>query len=346
VIHLSPLTLIRRERILPVQGRILVRVGQKISANDVIAESFFVPELITLDVAQSLKLTPRQADEYLEVQTGDLITEKTIIAGPAGVARRVIRAPGDGKIIQAENGRVLIQTYKNPFQLKAGISGEVVKIIGHKGVVIETIGALIQGMWGNGKIGTGIIRVVAIEEEHELTSSQISETMKGTVMFAGHCSNLSALLACEKIQLGGLILGSLECALIPAIQNLPVPVMILEGFGKRALSVATRELITTNEWREGALNACSWDRIRGSRPELVIPLQAPEGVTIPQIRVRLEKGQRVRILHPLRSNDIGEIQEIGSSMVLLNNQRVKSAVIRLSNGKVTIVPLANLELIV
>jgi hypothetical protein len=53
VVHILPLTKIRRERLLPVPGKVLVRQGQKVATTDVIAEARLNPEHLLLNTPVS-----------------------------------------------------------------------------------------------------------------------------------------------------------------------------------------------------------------------------------------------------------------------------------------------------
>ena len=52
VVHFLPLTLIRRERVLPIAGKVLVRKGQKLSVKNIVAETVFNPEYQLLDISR------------------------------------------------------------------------------------------------------------------------------------------------------------------------------------------------------------------------------------------------------------------------------------------------------
>ena len=64
VTHILPITMIRRERTMPVPGKVLVRAGQEVGPTDVIVESNLRPEHILLDVARGLGVSGERSDQY------------------------------------------------------------------------------------------------------------------------------------------------------------------------------------------------------------------------------------------------------------------------------------------
>ncbi len=85
VTHFLPLTTIRRERVLPIPGKVMVRKGQKVSASDTVAEANLTPSHQLLEVARGLGLRSEQADEYMQVEAGTIVAAGDIIAGPVGI---------------------------------------------------------------------------------------------------------------------------------------------------------------------------------------------------------------------------------------------------------------------
>ena len=69
--HILPLATIIRERILPIKGTVLARMGQKVSPADIVAEAVWAREHIFLDVARTFNLSPDQADQLIRCKPGD-----------------------------------------------------------------------------------------------------------------------------------------------------------------------------------------------------------------------------------------------------------------------------------
>ena len=103
-----PMTIIRRQRTMPVAGKVLVRAGQKVGATDTIAESNLAPEYLLLDIARGLGVPADQTDRFIQCQVGEQLAEKDIIAGPVGLARRIVRVPRSGKVVVVEDGQMLL----------------------------------------------------------------------------------------------------------------------------------------------------------------------------------------------------------------------------------------------
>src|SRR4030043_1401573 len=154
--HILPVAAIRRERLMSAEGRIIARRGQQVNPSDIVAESVLRPEHILLDIGLGLGLSPKEADHYIQRRAGDEVGEGDVIAGPVGIGRRVVRAPKTGTVVVAGDGQVLMELDGEFSALKAGYSGVVSDIVGDRGVVIELVGSLVQGGWGNGRINCGL----------------------------------------------------------------------------------------------------------------------------------------------------------------------------------------------
>lgn len=346
VTHISPLARIRRERLLPAPGKVVVRKGQKVTATEVIAEANLNPSPMLLDVARGLGVSIEKADEALKCKPGDQVAEGDLLAGPVGFPRRVLRAPHPGKVVLAGSGQVLIESQARPFELKAAIPGIVTDLVEERGAIIETTGAVVQGVWGNGGLDYGLMFVSAKEPGEVLAADVLDVSLRGYIVLAGHVADAEVLKSAAILPLRGLILASMDPELIELARTMPFPVMIIEGFGHRPMNAAAFKLLSTNQRREVALNAESWNRFTGARPEVVIPLpdQDLAADLLPQT-VEYEPGQKVRIVRAPHASKTGTLVELAGTRVLPSGIRALAAEVRLDDGETVITPLANLDVL-
>jgi len=347
ITHILAGTTIRRARTLPVNGRVLVRRGQSVNPSDVVAEAIISPVHMLLDIARGLDTSEIQADQLLQCKAGDEVGEGDILAGRLGMGRRVVRAPHAGRVMMAGSGQVLLQLDTQPFELKAGYTGLVADLIDERGVMIETTGALIQGVWGNGKSNYGLLSMQAPTPDAILTPGQIDVSLRGMVIFGGICENENTLLAAEELTVRGMILSSMEAGLAPLALSLNYPIILLEGFGHIPLNPQAFRLLFTSERREAAVNAEQWNRLTGVRPEVLLAIPALTATELPAEDAAFNVGQTVRVVSRPHQGKVGILAMVHPAPVSLpSGLRVLAGDVRLENGDILLVPLANLEILI
>lgn len=347
VTHYLPLTKIRRERILPIPGRVLVHTGQKVMATDVIAETKLVNQHVLLDISSILGISPDQTERILKVSVNQVVAEGDILAGPVGIIPRVVRAPHNGSIVHFSEGQLLFELETQPFQLRAGMEGVIKGLIAERGAILETTGALVQGVWGNGQIDQGTLNVKANSPKDELTPEMLDTETRGMIVLGGHIAKSETLKVLQQLSVRGLIVASITANLVPLAAQCKFPVLVLDGFGRIPMNSMAFKVLSTNNSREIAVNANGWERYSDSRPEVIIPLPATGDVEIPRAAEELAPGQKVRINTNPMIGLIGKLIALRTEQASLSNGlRVPAAMIHLENGENTIVPLANLELLV
>lgn len=346
VTHFLPSANINRERVLPIPGRVLVRRGQKVDTNDIVAEAKLNPKHLILDVAKGLGLSEDQADAHIKFKAGERVTEGDVIAGPVGLAKRVIRAPQNGRVIVAVGGQVMIEVDSAPFELKAGLPGTISELIGERGVIVETSGSLIQGVWGNGFIDDGLMNVLAHSPEDELLPDQLDISMRGSIVMGGYCKSADTLDAAMDLPVRGLILASMDPELIPKAFKVSFPIVLIDGFGNIPMNMAAYKLLSTNERRNVVVNAQQWDHFMGNRPEVVIPLPSTEDSAYVRESGLLSPGQKVRVIRAPHIGKIGRFLGFRSEgFVLPNGLRARCAEIDLDDGDRVILPTMNLDIL-
>lgn len=346
VLHVLPLTTIVRERVLPVAGKVNMHVNQRVNPTDVVAETTFAREHILIDVARTYGMPPSAADKLIKVFQGDSLAKGAVIAEKPGLIANTIKAPRAGRVMVVGSGQVLMEVGDARIQLRAGLPGIVTQIIPDRGVVIRTAGALIQGVWGNGRIDNGLMVSLLEKPGDVLVADRLDVSLRGSIILGGHVRDLDTLKAAAELPVRGLILSSMPSSLIEPAYKLRYPILVTEGFGTLPMNSAAFKLLTTNNKRETTVNADHYDRYTGTRPEVIIPLPISNEPDLPSPYEMFDLGRQVRMRRPPNAGMIGTISGLPAGLSLLpSGLRAPAAEIKLENGENVLVPLVNLEVV-
>ena len=214
-------------------------------------------------------------------------------------------------------------------------------------MVIETTGALIQGMWGSGKQDFGVLHVLTERRELSLRPEMITVSHRGVVLCGGRSADAETLQKAEASKVRGLIVGSLDPDLVGLVRGLSYPVIVTEGFGDAPMAAPIFTLLQTNAGRETAVDAMPADRWEGRRPEIVIPLPATsQSPPSPAEGEPLGPNKRVRVLRAPYAGVTGVVQAVlEERAILANGLRAQAARVELEEIGPIVAPVANLEII-
>lgn len=343
------LTSVRRRRTLPGTINVLVKEGQRVASGDVVAEGEVAEAHQLIDLAAKLGVRANKLEPYILKHEGDFIKKGEAVARKRGMLGtwRSATAAADSRLVLLDGGKALLATVR-PVELRAGLPGTIVGPLGG-GVTIETTGAVVSGVWGNGQEGFSVLRMLTAEPATVLHAGLLEPSLRGAIVAGGSLSDDSLFSGLAEVGVGGLILGRLGTRSLAAAEKAPFPVMVAEGFGEGGFSQPVFALLNGNAGREVWLNACAWDRNGTERPEAIIPLPA-NNAPVPVPGEPLAEGKRVRILRGPEAGRVGHVTGLSDRPMLLpSGIRARLAVIALDDvpGQRPTVsaPFANLEIL-
>ena len=346
--HISPLATIRRERLLPQPGYVLVDEGERVEAMTVVAKAETFARHYFVDLTQRLKVPANETGKYVKVQEGAALTKGEVIAQRPnlfGINPPTVRAPAKGTVVELKDGKVLFALTGPEIEVKAGFPGVIASVNPDWGVMIESPAALVQGVWGTGKQEYGVLKMLVNDPAQPLPIELIDAGCNGAILMAGSVDD-KALKKCEKTKIRGLIVGGMSASSIRLARSLSFPLLVVEGFGKSAMATPAWTLFADHNGREAFLDTRPADRWEGRRPEVVIPLPHPGSqVPLPSDGQALTEGKRVRVLRAPYAGVVGTVLFLPARIETLPSG-VKTGVahVELEGVGNAIVPLANLEI--
>jgi len=350
VTRVVPSIVVRRERMLPLRGEVLIGTGSTVEPSDIVASAILPSRMRLLNVVKALSINDEDLIHYLRVGVGDFVAEGDLLAVKGGLWRLfggAYRSPVDGTVVAMSNGRLLIQSTRAPFELKAYYKGTVINVMSGLGVIIEMNGALIQGIWASGKEGFGVLRLAVEDPAQSVDPEAIDMSCRGTVLVVGASIGEEALYRAQEMQVEGIVVGGLDTGLQELVSSMPFPVIVTEGMGKVAICTPIFDLLQMNESREASIRGTMEARGGAVRPEIIIYLPHTTGEAVVESHPEfvLREGSQVRIVRGTHLGQTGEVVSLPShAKKVAIGAGFRGAEVRLESGEEVFVPQANLEL--
>jgi len=362
-LKVTPRATIRKTRRLPLKGEVLVKAGDQVEPGLVVARTELPGIMQTVRVAEILGVEPSDIERYLKVAVGDRVERGTLLAETTsffGLLKTECKSPIEGtvELLSPVSGHVGIRFKPTPVEVKAYIRGKVTEVIPEEGVVVETTGALIQGIFGVGGERLGELKVIANSPDEPVDEDRITGDLAGKVVVAG--SNITgdalrkaASLGVAAVVVGGIIdidligyLGHDIGVAITGQESIPTTVILTEGFGVIRMAHRTFELLKSLEGQCASVNGATQIRAGVIRPEIIVPMAVAVEAVAGYDEQSLDVDAKIRVIREPYFGLLGKVVALPPQPVLIESgSKVRILEAELEDGRRVSVPRANVEII-
>ena len=228
------------KRLLPGLGKVMVQRGQEVRALDTVAQIESPSGYAAINVARHLSNHELDMDKIMHKKVGDVVEAGDVVGSVKGLIReRAAYAPAKGIIAAIGPGWVLLETERTVTKIQAFIDGTVTKISANRGVVIEATGTVVQAVAGFGGEAHGLVKRMVDHPTDYMEPSDIDDHAQNTILLAGQSVDEDVLRAADAHGVRGIIVSTVDAALLDLPWLVKVCVVATEGFGDRPMSSHT-----------------------------------------------------------------------------------------------------------
>jgi len=135
-------TIIRKRRVLPIPGDVLVKEGEHVDASTVVAQTDLPGKVRTVNIINALGIMPEEIRQFMLKREGDSVEQGEPIAENKPFIRwfrTQVKSPIVGTVenISEVTGQIMLREPPQPLELRAYVDGRVIEVIGREGVVVE-----------------------------------------------------------------------------------------------------------------------------------------------------------------------------------------------------------------
>jgi len=357
--------LVRKRRILPLEGDVIVKAGQQTDPNDVVARTELPGDAVLENVASRLGLPPEEVPGCMLKKEGDHVEKDEVIAKAKsffGLFKSVAKAsrPGTIESINKITGQVLLRGAPLPVEVKAYLKGQVVEVEPRQGCVIETWATFIQGIFGIGGETNGILKMVCTSPDEPLTPDKISGDHAGCIIIGGSIVTAAALQEAIKKNVRGIVVGGFNDqdlrnflgydlgVAITGSENKGITLVVTEGFGEIPMTDRTFNLLRQFEGKKACCHGATQIRAGVIRPEVVIPMAESDLHKDMEVTAgALQIGTPIRVIREPYFGRIGKVSDLPPAPAPLESE-TRARVLKLvfdDDGKEAMVPRANVEIL-
>lgn len=329
--------------------------------------------LCIVPVTSRLSVWPWMIRMFTEVKEGDFVHEGQVLAAALNITvMDYVYTPMGGIVekICPKTGTITIVRPIRPTQVVGHITGQVTEIVSDQGAVVEATGSYAEGIFGIGGEKHGELVVVSDGPAEALDEAGVKPEHKGKILVAGSFATFESLQKARSLGARGIIAGGLNNIDLVQILGREINVgitgqeqtdftaIIMEGFGKMAVSGRAWELLVSRAGRIASIDGTTQIRAGAIRPQILISDGAADLATVagealgataeePLPRAtNLVAGDRVRCVRQPYPGLWGVVEELpGEPERVECEALMEVARVRLDDGRLVTVAEANLEVL-
>ena len=357
---------IRRERRLPLKGEVLVDAGDPVRRDQVVARTELPGDVVSLNLVNHLGATPAELAGYMLKKEGESIQEGEPLAENRPFIKwfkTMVKSPVSGTVesISSITGQVILRKAPRPVEVLAYIDGTVAEVFPEEGVLVETRGAFIQGIFGVGGECWGELQVLVDAPEEPLTAGRIGPECAGKIVVGGGLITHAVIEKARQTGAVGVIGGGMRDqdlrellgydlgVAITGTEEIGLTVIVTEGFGEITMARKTFEILEECSGREASISGATQIRAGVLRPEIVVPEPEgarQEGETGKSGQEGLKEGDELRVIRVPYFGRIGRVSALPAELrEVESGAKVRVLEVEFEDGSRAVVPRANVEVI-
>lgn len=357
-------TTVHKRRILPLRGEVVVKAGDAVTPDTVVAGTNLPGKVHSKNIASDLSLPPSDIKPALLKKEGEAVKKGEVVGEHKyffGKLKTQTLSPIDGLLesVSSVTGQAIFREAPIPVEVRAYARGKVVEVIPHEGVVVEAKGALIQGIFGVGGETHGPIQMITDSPGAELDPKMFRPEHKGKVLVGGKHASLAVIKAAAAAGARGLVVGGINDddlrqllgydlgVAITGSEEIGLTLIVTEGFGPIEMARKTFDLFKRFEGQEASINGATQIRAGVIRPEVIIPHAQSGGAgDLAREAGMMEIGSLLRVIRTPYFGLIGTVSALPSELQKLESETMVRVVeVDLKDGRRVLLPRANVELI-
>ena len=355
---------IEKRRILPLKGDVMVKKGDRVKPDDVVARTVLPGNVVPINVANKLGVPPEDIELVMQKKPGDAIKQGEVIAMSKTlfIFKNTCTATIDGTVESVSNitGQVLQRGEPSPVEVKAYLDGVVTEVIPTEGVVVTSVASFVQGIFGIGGETNGALQVVVPDPSVVLDEKLIADDHKDKIIVGGSLVTAAALKKAIATGVRGIVVGGFDDkdlrdflgydigVAITGSEDTATTLVVTEGFGQINMANKTFELLKRHEGEMACMNGATQIRAGVIRPEVVIP-SADKSITEDAAKgeiTGLDVGSPIRVIRHPYFGKLGSVTELPAPLHELESEsKARVLGVKFQDGETAIVPRANVEMI-
>ena len=361
---------IRKDRNLPLPGDVIVKKGNTVKSDDIVARTNLPGKVHAVNVVNRLAILPTDLRKNMLKKEGDSVVKDEPIAETSPfikMFKSICLSPITGIIesISDITGQVLLREPPKPVQITAYVDGKVVETIENEGVIIETNATFIQGIFGIGGETTGELQIVVNSPDDIVKPEDVKEVHRGKIIAGGSIIYSDAIKKALDTGVKGIVVGGIRDkeinellgydlgVAITGSEDINITIIITEGFGQIGMAQRTFDMIKLREGAVASINGATQIRAGVVRPEIIIPYndedtsgKSDESGSADGKSAGISIGDQIRIIRNPNFGMLGTVKSLPSELQTIETEAMARVLeVKFSDGQTSIVPRANIEAI-